>query len=124
MKTKKLNEWIKNRWNNEGNEMRDLLSVLSGDRSFHEKLHITDLVNIYNLSKSCKVPIESDSENYLLKEICGELAEKALASKYRVAPDDLFDEDGSFHEQYQDEFNRFYDLIEEQMTITNNQKTI
>ena len=122
MKTKKLNEWIKNWWNNEGNELCDLLSVLSGDESFHEKLDVTDIVNIYNFAKSCKVPLDSDSENYLLKEICGELAEQALASKHKVPPENLFDEDGNFYEQYQDEFNRFFDLIEEQFSVTNNKK--
>ena len=113
---KRVYEW----WNTDSSELRDLLSDLSGDKSFHEKLHVTDIVNIYNFSKSCKIQINSDSENYLLKEICGELAEKALTVKHEVSTDDLFDEDGSFYEQYQDEFNRFYDLIEEQMIQINN----
>jgi hypothetical protein len=43
------------------------------------------------------------------------LAEQVLASKYCVSSDDLFEEDGSFYEQYQEEFNRLYDQIEEQI---------
>ena len=114
----KFKKWVNIWWDSDGRDLRDLLSDLSGDKSFHEKLHVTDAVNLYNFAKSCKIEMESDSENYLLKEVCGELAEKALASKHGVPPENLFDEDGSFYEKYQDEFNRFYDLIEERITVT------
>jgi len=119
-----LKKWINDWWNTDGNELRDLLSDLSDDKNFHEKLQTTDITNLYNFAKSCKIQIDSDSENYLLKEICGELTELALATKHGVSPESLFDEDGNFYKQYQDEFNRFYDLIEEQLIIINNLKTI
>ena len=54
--------------------------------------------------------------NDFLKEICGELAEKALAARFGVSQDELFDKDGSFYPQYQDKFNALYDYAEEQMT--------
>jgi len=115
MKVKRINEWMNDWWNTDGKDLLDLLSNLSGDKTFHEKLHTTDLINVYNFAKSCEIPIDNDSENFLLKEICGELAEQALATKYGVSPDELFDEDGNFYEQYQGKFNRFYDQIEEQI---------
>jgi len=117
MKEKKLKKWVNEWWNTKGRELRDFLADLSGDKSFHEKLHVTDIVNIYNFAKSCKVQIESDSENYLLKEICVELAENVLASKHGVSTNDLFDEDGSFYEQYQDEFDKLYDQIEGLLSV-------
>jgi hypothetical protein len=55
------------------------------------------------------------NQNSFLKKLCGELAEKALAAKYEVNPVELFDENGCFYRQYQDLFNRLYDLAEEQM---------
>jgi len=117
MKAKKMNKWVQFWWNIEGRDVRDLLSELSGDNDFVEKMPTTDLVNVYNFAKACEVTIEGDSESFLLKEICGELAEKALASKHGVSPDDLFDGNGNFYEQYQDEFNRFYDLLEDRITF-------
>jgi len=91
-----MNKWEKFWWNIESRDVRDLLSELSGDNTFVEKMPTTELVNVYNFAKFCKMQIDSDSESFLLKEICGELAEKALATKHGVFPDDLFDGDGSF----------------------------
>ena len=108
-----VNDW----WNAEGVELGNLLLDLSGDKSFLEKLHISDKVNVFNYAKIDVIHSDSEAKNYLLKEICGELAEQVLASKHGVSSDELFDEDGSFYEQYQEEFNRFYDRIEEQMTL-------
>ena len=110
-----LTDW----WNNEGKEIRDFLSDLSGDNSFHEKLHVTDSIHVYNLAKACNVPIDRDAKDDLLKEISGELAEQVLASKHGVSPDELFDEDGNFYEQYHEDFNRLYDSIEEKITDLN-----
>ena len=56
------------------------------------------------------------TDNNFLKEVCGELAEMALAARFGVSPDELFDEDGSFYPQYQDTFNTLYDYVEEQLT--------
>jgi len=119
MKVKRIKEWINHWWNTDGKDLVDLLSELSGDGTFHKKLHTTDLINVYNFVKSCKVQIDRDSESFLLKEISGELAEQALATKNGVTPDELFDADGCFYAQYQDDFNRFYDRIEEQMNHLN-----
>jgi hypothetical protein len=107
-----LNGW----WNGEGREIRDFLSDLSGDNSFHEKLHVTDCIHLYHLAKSCEVQLDRDAENYLLKEVCGELAEQILASKHGKKPDELFNDDGNFYEPYQEKFKRLYDLIEEKLT--------
>jgi hypothetical protein len=109
---KMVNDW----WNAEGMELASLLSELSGDKSFLEKLHISDRANVFNYAKIDAIHNDKvEAKNYLLKEICGEFAEQVLASKYGVSSDELFDEDGSFYEQYQEEFNRLYDQIEEQM---------
>jgi len=55
------------------------------------------------------------TDNNLLKEVCGEMAEIALAARYGVSQEELFDEDGSFYPQYQDTFNTLYDYAEEQV---------
>ena len=55
------------------------------------------------------------TDNNFLKEVCGELAEIALAARYGVSQEELFDEDGSFYPQYQDVFNTLYDYAEERM---------
>ena len=54
-------------------------------------------------------------DNNLLKEVCGEMAEIALAARYGVSQEELFDKDGSFYPQYQDTFNTLYDYAEEQV---------
>ena len=120
----RIDEWNNHWWNTDGKDLEDLLSELSGDSAFHKKLHTTDLINVYNCAKSCEILIDRDAESFLLKEICGELAEQALATKNGVTPDELFDENDCFYEQYQDEFNRFYDRIEEQMISLNNNNLI
>lgn len=113
---KMVNDW----WKTEGAELSAFLSELSGDTSFQEKLHISDKVNVFNYAKIVVILKLDEAKSYLLKEVCGELAEQVLAVKHGVYPDDLFNEDGNFYEQYQDEFNRLYDRIEEQMTHLNN----
>ena len=55
------------------------------------------------------------TDNDFLKELCGELAEIALAARYGVSQDELFDEDGNFYPQYQETFNTLYDYAEERM---------
>ena len=55
------------------------------------------------------------TDNNILKEICSELAEMALAARFGVSQDELFDKDGCFYPQYQDTFNTLYDYAEEQM---------
>ena len=60
--------------------------------------------------------IKKMRDNNFLKEVCGELAEIALAARFGVSQDELFDEDGCFYPQYQDTFNTLYDYAEEQMT--------
>ena len=56
-------------------------------------------------------------DNNFLKEVCGELAEIALAARFGISQDELFDKDGCFYPQYQDTFNTLYDYAEEQMTL-------
>jgi len=116
---KMANDW----WNAKGMDLINFLSDLSGDKSFHEKLHISDRINVFNYAKIDVIHSDDDAKNYLLKEICGELAEQVLASKHGVLSDELFDGNGNFYEQFQDEFNRLYDRIEEKITYlkSNNQ---
>jgi hypothetical protein len=109
---KMVDDW----WNTEGTELSAFLSELSGDASFQERLHISDRVNVFNYAKLYVVHQIEEVKDYLLKEVCGELAEQVLASKNGVSPDELFDHDGCFHVHYQDEFNRLYDRIEEKIT--------
>jgi len=114
-----VNDW----WNAEGMDFGKFLTELSDDNSFLEKLHISDRINVFNYAKIDVIHSDVEAKNYLLKEICGELAEQVLASKHSVSSNELFDDDDNFHEQFQDEFNRLYDRIEEQMTHLNNNNT-
>ena len=107
-----VNDW----WNTGGMELRNFLSDVSGDSVFHEDMPVSDRLNVYLYAKMNEIRIDEEAKNYLLKDICSELADRILASKHGVSIDDLFDKDGNFHEQYQDEFNRLYDLLEEKMT--------
>jgi hypothetical protein len=112
MKAKEINEW----WNGKGCEIRDFLSDLSGDRSFHKKLHISDAVNVHNYMQTGKVPAGSGEEDDLLKGICAELAEGVLVVRNGVSVEALYDAYGCYYPPYQDEYNRLYDRIEQQMT--------
>jgi hypothetical protein len=113
---KMVSDW----WNtNAGKDLHNFLANLSGDKSIHEKLHVSDWINAFNYANINVIHADEEAKNYLLKEVCGELAEQVLASKHGVSTDELFDEDGNFYEQYQDEFNRLYDRIEEKITDLN-----
>ena len=114
-----VNDW----WNAKGMELGNFLTEMSGDKSFLKKLHISDRINVFNYAKIDVIHYDDEAKTCLLKEICGELAEQVLASKYGVSSDELFDDDGNFFEQYQEEFNRLYDRIEEQMTHLYNNNT-
>jgi hypothetical protein len=112
-----LIEIVSDWWNTSNDkDLRSFLTNLSGDKSIHEKLHVSDWINVFNYANINAIHADEEAKNYLLKEVCGELAEQVLASKHGVSPDELFDEDGNFYEQFQDEFNRFYDQIEEKIT--------
>ena len=116
---KMVNDW----WETKGMDLVNLLSELSDDMSFHENLHVSDKINVFNYANINNIQFDEEVKTFLLKEICGELAEQVLASKYGVSSDELFDEDGNFYEQFQNEFNRLYDRIEEQMTHLYNNNT-
>ena len=63
-------------------------------------------------------------KNSLLKQFCGELVEKALATTHGVSTCDMFDENGCFYEHYQDLFNRLYDFAEEQILLINENDSV
>ena len=111
----KFNKIVNDWWDAEGMEFRIFLSDLSGDDTFHEKLHQSDRVNVYNYAKIHVIHLDEVAKDYLLKDVCVELTDRVLATKHGVSIDELFDHDGNFHEQYQEEFNRLYDRIEEMM---------
>jgi hypothetical protein len=114
---KMVNGW----WSENGSEFCSFLSELSGDRFFHQKLHVSDRINVFNCANINKIHKDAEARNYLLGEVCGEIAEQVLACKHAKKPDELFDGDGNFYEPYQEEFNRLYDCIEEKLTELNKQ---
>ena len=110
--SKIVNDW----WDTAGMEFRTFLSDLSGNNCFHDDLPVSDRLNVYLYAKINEILFDKEAKDYLLKDVCSELADRLLASRHGVSIDDLFDHDGNFHEQYQDEFNRLYDILEEKMT--------
>ena len=117
---KMANDW----WDANAKDLVNLLSELSDDMSFHENLHVSDKINVFNYANINNIQFDEEVKTFLLKEICGELAEQVLASKYGVISDDLFDEDGNFYEEFHEEFNRLYDRIEELMMHQDNSNII
>jgi len=114
--TEILNKIVNDWWNTGGMELRNYLSDLSGDNSFHEDLPVSDMLNVYLYSKNNEIRFDKEAKEYLLKDVCSELADRILATRHGVSVDELFDADGNFYEPYQDEFNRLYDILEEKMT--------
>jgi hypothetical protein len=83
--------------------------------TFTGKLQVEDKINLYNYVRTCEVSMDREDKNSLLKVICMETAEKVIVSKHGISTGELFNSDGYFLEQYQEEYNKLYDLIEDRL---------
>lgn len=68
------------------------------------------------LFKSGKLPHSRDEERSLTIEIVSELADLALVNQHGIPLEDMCNDDGEFLEEYQEQFNRIYDKIEDAVT--------
>jgi len=72
-------------------------------RLFHLKKKLAK----FEYQESKKVNSQKISEKIV--ELSSKLAEYSLMAQHRVSQDTLFDENGNYHAQYQDEFCSLYD---------------
>lgn len=88
---------------------------------FWQNLSASDKQNIYQWQQveTGNIDLSEDEKGSLLMEIICELADITLVSEYGISFDDMFDENGSFYEEYQDRFNDLYDEIEERLLMIN-----
>lgn len=88
---------------------------------FWQNLSASDKQNIYQWqqAETGNIDLSEDEKGSLLMEIICELADITLVSEYGISFDDMFDENGSFYEEYQDRFNDLYDEIEERLLMIN-----
>lgn len=88
---------------------------------FWQNLSASDKQNIYQWqqAETGNIDLSEDEKHSLLMEIICELADITLVSEYGISFDDMFDENGSFYEEYQDRFNDLYDEIEERLLMIN-----
>jgi hypothetical protein len=86
-------------------------------RMFWNKLHESDRNNIrkYRQYKKGIINLSEDDANSLQMEIISELAEIVLENEFGKSSEDMYDDNGSFYEEYQDRFNELYDDIEDKL---------
>ncbi len=87
-------------------------------RAFWAKMQPSDkdCIYLYWKHRNGKITLDSEHANSLQMEIISELAEIQLATEYNISSADMYDENGSFHKEYQDRFNCIYDDIETRLS--------
>lgn len=68
------------------------------------------------LHQSGKLPKNEDEERSLTIGIVSELADLALVNQHGKPLEEMCNDDGEFLEEYQEQFNRIYDKIEDAVT--------
>ena len=68
------------------------------------------------LYKSGKLPENKDEERSLTIGIVSELADLALVNQHGKPLEEMCNDNGEFLEEYQEQFNRIYDKIEDAVT--------
>ncbi len=112
-----VNEW----WTALAMDVKSLITGIydeSEAEMFWQNLPESDRKNIYQWqqAEAGNIDLCEDDKHSLFMEIVCELADIALVSEYSIPLDDMFDENGSFYEEYQDRFNDLYDEIEERLS--------
>lgn len=94
-------------------------------RKLWHKLHEDDRNNITKYRKYRKgtIKLSEDEANSLQMEIICELAEAIMETEFCKSREDMYDENGSYYEEYQDRFNTLYDEIEDKLLNCNKMKT-
>lgn len=68
------------------------------------------------LHQSGKLPENKDEERSLTIGIVSELADLALVKQHGIPLEEMCNDDGEFLDEYQEQFNRIYDKIEDVVT--------
>lgn len=81
------------------------------------ELNENDRNNIrqYREYRKGEIILSDDEANSLLMEIICELTDLILETEYNIPRDEMYDENGSFYEEYQDRFNDLYDDMEDKI---------
>lgn len=110
-----LNQW----WKQAPAGLQDVFSVTAkynsdSSREFWKNLSFTEKKNIYIWCriKAHEIEVNDDTLNSLRLEMTSCLADLSISLKYDKPLEDMCDEDGSFLETYQDDFNHILDEIE------------
>lgn len=110
-----LNKW----WKQAPTGLQNVFSVTAeynsdSNREFWENLSFTEKKNIYSWCKikAYDINVNEDNLNSLRLEMTSRLADLSISLKYDKPIEDMCDEDGSFLEAFQDDFNRVLDEIE------------
>jgi len=113
-----INQW----WNNLSIETKNLFSGMNSQETnndnnsaFWLKLQLSDKRNIYKYWQYRKgiIQMDDDDANSLLMEIICELVDLKLEKNYGKPREDMCNDEGCFHEKYQESFNDLYDDIED-----------
>lgn len=108
METKNLNGW----WAEQPDELKQAFSLFPDECWEEADLYLK--INIHNYCYLKKDgALTEDKERPMLIEIVCELADAELCRTNGKPLDEMCDADGAFLEEYQDQFDRIYDRLEE-----------
>lgn len=111
MEPKNLNEW----WAQQPDELKRVFTLFPDERWEKADLYLKiDIRNYCCLKKDKLLP--EDKDRSMLIGIVSELADMELCRTNEKALDEMCDADGAFLEEYQEQFNRIYDKIEDVVT--------
>lgn len=107
--TQKLDIW----WKSQTDNLRRTFSPLPSFEHSWTKFDIATKLNIYNycIIKENSLELSEFDELAVLNEISSELGDIALEMVNNKSIEGMCDSEGSFLENYQDQFNRLYDEI-------------
>ncbi|MFS2717032.1 hypothetical protein AAH068_19180 [Bacteroides uniformis] len=107
------------KWKTEKTEaMNRLFSGCGFANDFRQRADGQLRKEIYRLYlyKSGKLPENKDEERSLTIGIVSELADLALVNQHGKPLEEMCNDNGEFLEEYQEQFNRIYDKIEDAVT--------
>jgi len=119
-----IHQWYKDAdqwWEYMTNETKSVISGIDSQtssdyhyRMFWNRVKQADKNNIHHYWKHRKgiITLDMDDANSLQMEIICELADVQLEQEYGKDRAEMYDNNGSFYEEYQDRFSDIYDDIE------------
>lgn len=102
-------------WKSQSDDIRRVFSVILSYEKSWQQLDFTTRAAIYSycIIKENGIPIPEDAERSLLSGILCDLSDIILTLLNNKELEEMCDDNGSFLEEYQNQFNRIYDEIED-----------